>query len=140
MDFSTVDKAIKKGDVIRLRKYLETSVDANLCDLNGYTLLMSAALKGDTTVGTELIDRGAQIDLRNKHGWTALSLAAHTGHPGFVGLLCRSGASLDGHPFGSSFEDFLDWASQYGTGSKEAMAKTRQIIKSTRETRCIVPE
>ncbi len=101
---------------------------SDLVNPHGWSLLMSAAFEGDTAIGAELIRHGAQLDLRNKDGWTALSIAAHTGHRGFVELLCKSGASLDGHPFGSSFESFLDWASQYGAGSKEAMAKIRSII------------
>lgn len=94
---------------------------------------MLAALEGNTSVGRELIQRGAQLDERNKFGDTALSLAAHTGHVGFVELLLRSGASLDGHPFGSSFESFLDWAAQYGTGAPEPMVKLKNIVTAKLE-------
>ncbi len=130
-----IRSAIKRGDVVQVRRYLESGVEANLANRNGASLLMYAALHGNTAIGTELITHGASLDLRDKHGWTALALAVHSGHPSFVELLCRSGASLDGHPFGSSFESFLDWASQYGTGSEAAMAKTRSIIQLTREAR-----
>ena len=54
---------------------------------------MMAALEGNTAIGDELLQRGAQLDMQNKFGDTALSLAAHSGHVGFVELLLRSGAS-----------------------------------------------
>ena len=133
MDFREAHKAIKKGDVIRIRHFLQSGGDANLANRLSWTLLMMAALEGNTAVGEELIQRGAQLDMQNKFGDTALSLAAHTGHVGFVELLLRSGASLDGHPSGSSFESFLDWAAQYGTGAPEAMDKIRAIVSAKLE-------
>ena len=133
MDFDELGKAIKKGDVVRIRHFLQSGGDANLSNHLFWTLLMLAALEGNTAIGEELIQRGAQLDMQNKFGDTALSLAAHTGHVGFFELLVRSGASLDGHPFGTSFESFLDWAAQYGTGAPEAMAKIKIIVKAKRE-------
>jgi ankyrin repeat protein len=135
MNFDEASKAIKKGDVLRLRHYLDSGLDPNLSNQFGWTLLMCAAMEGNTAVARELIMRGAQLDARNKHSDAALSLAAHTGHPGFVALLIDAGASLDGHPFGRSLEDFLEWASKYGTGSREAMAKTKAVIESARAAR-----
>lgn len=135
MNFDEASKAIKKGDVLRLRHYLESGLDPSLSNKYGWTLLMCAAVEGNTAVGRELIQRGARLDARNKHNDAALSLAAHTGHPGFVALLIDAGASLDGHPFGKSFEDFLEWASRHGTGSQEAMAKTKAVIASARAIR-----
>jgi ankyrin repeat protein len=132
MDFDSVSKAIKKGDVLQVRHYLDQGVPADLSNQYGLTLLMCAALEGNTAAGRALILKGAQVDRRNKFQDTALSLAAHTGHPSFVDLLVKAGASLDGHPFGASFEDFLDWASKYGTGSQECMTRTKAIIKSAR--------
>ena len=135
MDFNEAQEAIKKGDVIGIRHFLDSGGDANLCNQkNGLTLLMLASHNGNTAIGRELIQKGARLDSRDFFGWTALATAAHNGHPGFVKLLIESGASLEGHPFGSSFEDFLDWASQYGTGSPEAMIKTRKIVREKRET------
>ncbi len=132
MTFDQASKAIKKGDVVRLRHYLDSGLDPNVSNQYGWTFLMVAAIEGNTAIARELINHGAQVDARHNNGWTALSLAAHTGHPGFVHLLVDAGASLDGHPFGASFEDFLDWASKYGTGSPEAMVHTKTIIESTR--------
>jgi ankyrin repeat protein len=128
MDFDEAHKAINKGDVIRIRHFLQSGGDARLANRFSWTLSMMTAVEGNTAVGEELIQCGGQLDVQNRFGDTALSLAAHTGHVEFVELLLRSGASLDGRPFGSSFESFLDWAAQYGTGAPEAVDKIRTII------------
>jgi uncharacterized protein len=134
MNFDEATRGIKKGDVVGIRHFLDSGGDANLSNHLGWSLLMLAALEGNTAIGGELVERGAELDRRNKFGDTALSLAAHTGHPGFVELLVRSGASLDGHPFGSSFESYLDWAAQYGTGAPEAMVKIKRTVRTKRES------
>ncbi len=87
MTFDEVSKLIKKGDVIGLRKALEDGLNPNLCNQNSWTLLMVAAFEGNTPLGSLLIENGVELDKRNKSHETALSLAAHTGHPSFVDLL-----------------------------------------------------
>jgi ankyrin repeat protein len=74
-DFDSVAKAIKKGDLSRVRQRLESGTASDLVNRHGWTLLMSAAFEGDTAIGTELIRNGAQLDLRNKDGWTALPVS-----------------------------------------------------------------
>jgi len=114
MTFDEVSKLIKKGNVIRLREELRNGLSPNLANQYSWTVLMSAALEGNTAIGSLLIDGGAELDLRSKSRETALSLAAHTGHSSFVGLLLTSGASLDCHPFGNTFEDWLNFAFRHG--------------------------
>ncbi|MFL6427343.1 MAG: ankyrin repeat domain-containing protein [Acidobacteriaceae bacterium] len=67
-------------------------------------MLIIAALDGKISIGQVLIEWGADLNKRNKGGYTALSLAALTGHAPFIGLLLRSGASLDYYPFGRSLD------------------------------------
>jgi ankyrin repeat protein len=132
MNFDEASKAIKKGDVLRIRHYLELRMDPNLSHRFGANLLMCAAFEGNTAIGRELILHGAHLDTQDSHGWTALCTAVHTGHVGFVELLLDAGASLDGQAFGGSIEGFLDWALMYGTGSKEAMSRMKPVIESVR--------
>ena len=75
---------------------------------------MIPALEGNTAIGSLLIESGAELDMRNKFRETALSLAAHSSHPSFVELLLTSGASVECHPFGNTFDAWLNWARQYG--------------------------
>src|ERR1017187_4016050 len=81
MTFDDASSAIKKGDVLRLRHYLDSGLDPNLPSGNGDTLLMRAAFAGNTAMARELIYKSAHLDVRDKHNWTALAIAAHKGHP-----------------------------------------------------------
>jgi ankyrin repeat protein len=130
--FDEADKAIKKGDLLRIRRELERGLDPNLSNRFSWTLLMAAAMHGNASIGNLLLDHGADPDKRNHFGDTALSLAAHTGHPSFVHLLLEYGASLEGFPFGKTFEDFLDWAEKYGSWARESMKRTRSVVGAAR--------
>lgn len=114
MTFDQANKIIKKGDLVGLRNELEDGLDPNLCNQYWWTLLMAAAMEGNTSIGRLLIEKGADLERRNKFRDTALSLAAHAGHPSFVELLLASGASLECHPAGTSLDDWLNWACRYG--------------------------
>jgi ankyrin repeat protein len=130
MTFDETRKLIKKGDIIRLRKELQDGLSPNRGNQYSWTLLMIAALEGNTSIGLLLIQSGAELDRRNKFHDTALSLAAHSGHASFVDLLLTSGASLECHPFGNTFDAWLNWACQYGRCSKTIRAlfdKERKI-------------
>jgi uncharacterized protein len=139
MTFEEVDKAIKRGDVSRLRNELESGMSPDLSNRYSWTILMSAALDGNTAIGRLLIERGADLDRRNKYGDTALSLAAHTGHTEFVKLLLTSGASLDCHPHGNSLDIYLNWVEKYGGHSKEQSKNIKALFDSERKARASLP-
>jgi ankyrin repeat protein len=132
MTFDEANRIIKKGDLIALRNELEGGLDPNLCNQYAWTLLMIAAMEGDTSIGRLLIEKGADLDRRNDHRDTALSLAAHTGHPSFVKLLLESGASLECYPFGNSIDIWLDWLGQY---FPERMKHIRDLFDTERQVR-----
>ena len=131
MTFGEARKLIKKGDIIRLRKELQDGLSPNMVNQYSWTLLMVAALEGNTSIGSLLIESGAELDSRNNRRETALSVAAHTGHPSFVGLLLSGGASLECHPFGDTFDVWLNWACQYGQCSE----RIRELFDKERKTR-----
>src|ERR1035441_7499855 len=131
MTFDEANKVIKKGDLIGLRNELEGGLDPNLCNQYSWTLLMVAAMEGNTSIGRLLIEKGADLARRNKFRDTPLSLAAHTGHLSFVKLLLENGASLECHPQGDSFDVWLDWACKYGRCS----AKIRALFHKERKIR-----
>src|SRR5215469_11174710 len=58
MTFDEAAKLIKKGDVVGLRKELQDELSVNLCNENLWTLLMMAAVEGNTSIGTLLIESG----------------------------------------------------------------------------------
>jgi len=54
-----------------------------------------AVLADDIPGVQQMLDAGADIDARDRHGQTALMLAAHHGHDTLVELLITRGAALD---------------------------------------------
>ena len=57
--------------------------------------LLNAAKNGDLEVVNALIEKGADINLANKDGYTALILAAKYGHLGVVNALIEKGADIN---------------------------------------------
>lgn len=111
MTFDDAHKLIKNGDLISLRHELDGGVSPNLANQCSWTLLMLAALEGNTSIGELLISKGAALDKTNDFGETALSLAAHSGHTQFIQILLANGASTDCRPHGSTLEGWLRIAS-----------------------------
>jgi ankyrin repeat protein len=90
-----------------------------------WTLLMLAAMEGDTPIGELLVSRGAALDLTNDFGETALALAAHGGHARFVQMLLAKGAWRDCRPHGQSLQDYV----KYGSGlPQERIASILDLI------------
>ena len=56
---------------------------------NGYTALHFAAANGYLAGATRLLEGGADLTLRNKHGKTALDYARSNGHSEVVALLSQ---------------------------------------------------
>lgn len=91
--YRAAQNLIKRGDEPALRAALDTGLDANLANQNGWTLLMLAAVEGDLPLGRLLIEKGADTTLSNNKEETALTLATHRGFSLFIDLLTQHGAS-----------------------------------------------
>ena len=87
MTYRAAQNLIKRGDEPALRAALETGLDPNLANQNGWTLLMLAAVEGNAPIARLLLERGANPASRNNKGATALTLATHRGFTPFVDLL-----------------------------------------------------
>ncbi|KAK6976675.1 hypothetical protein BgiMline_023113, partial [Biomphalaria glabrata] len=61
----------------------------------GWTPLMWACYKGNTNVVIELLDRGANPNVKADHNMTCLSWAAGRGHTEIVKLLLDKGAKVN---------------------------------------------
>jgi uncharacterized protein len=131
MTFDDYHRVIKKGDVLGLRRALEAGeVDPNLCNRFSWSLLMLAALEGNTTLAELLLERGAAVNSVNNAGETALSLAAHKGHLPIVRMLLHRGASPDVQPHGSStLRGWLEVASGLPT---EKIASIMELIDAAK--------
>jgi ankyrin repeat protein len=127
--FDEAHRLIKKGDLVSLRHELDRGLSPNLSNQFSWTLLMLAALEGDTSMGELLISREAALDTTNDFGETALSLAAHRGHAPFVRSLLAKGASTDCRPHGHSLEDWLKIASGL---PQDKIASVLDLLTDTR--------
>lgn len=82
-----------------LRRFLKTGVEVNrLGGVGGtvaVTLAMAAAFAGETSTIQTLVECGADVDLGNENGWTALHSATSCGHTEVVKLLLSFGASAN---------------------------------------------
>jgi ankyrin repeat protein len=63
-------------------------------NVKGRTPLMLAAFRGDTAGVINLLERGADVNARDRDGDTALMFAAHSGHALIVALLLQYGANV----------------------------------------------
>jgi ankyrin repeat protein len=54
-----------------------------------------AIKRGDVGIVLDLLDRGIDVDSRDRYGQTGLMLAAHAGHGEVVATLIAHGAGLD---------------------------------------------
>ncbi|KAL4609114.1 BRCA1-associated RING domain protein 1 [Arapaima gigas] len=61
----------------------------------GETLLHLAAIKGDVTAVTELLEQGADPNLKDHAGWTPLHEACNLGHLAVAEVLLQGGALLN---------------------------------------------
>lgn len=93
--FDELHRRIKRGNVLELRRELDSGIDPNLKNRFGWTLLMITALEGRTDMLDLLIARGANPRFINKFGDTAESLARHKKHIRTAEFIARHVAKRD---------------------------------------------
>ena len=86
-------KAAAAGDLSAIKDALGDSADLNALDSqSGITPLGWAALNGQAEAAKLLIEKGAEVNARNRDGTTSLHSAAFLGRIGTVKLLLENGA------------------------------------------------
>src|SRR5215467_173417 len=67
--------AIRNGDHVQVRKFIEAGADVNTADKDGTTALMHSVIESDAKMMKLLIDKGANVNTANGAGSTALMYA-----------------------------------------------------------------
>ncbi|MGX8013840.1 ankyrin repeat domain-containing protein [Mesorhizobium sp. ORM8.1] len=125
MTFDEAHRCIKRGDLLSLNRALDDGLDPNLANRFAWTLLMLAAMEGNTRAGEVLFAKGAKINAANDIGDTALSLAAHAGQVKFTRWLLLIGASTDCRPHG---HDMATWIKMSSGLPGDKLAKVLSLI------------
>lgn len=94
-DWSDLKIAAKKGEVKKVRRLIEQSIDIHRTDDQGWTALMFAVQEGHQGVVELLIEQSADVNVRGEEGWTPLMLAALEGDVQIVKLLIEAGANIN---------------------------------------------
>lgn len=87
--------ALKAGDTAAAVALLDRGVDVNTVDREGNTLVMLAVRDDNAELLDQLLLRRARVNVRNRHGDTALRLAAFAGKLTFVQRLVEAGAEIN---------------------------------------------
>ncbi len=90
--FANIFNAAKTGDTEAIQQHLSEGTDINAKDLiSGSTPLITAACYGQTETVRLLIEKQADLNIKNNDGTTALHAAAFFGYPEIVELLLEKG-------------------------------------------------
>jgi len=88
-------KAIKKGDIERIKKLISQGADVNAKDNRGMTPLHKAAYYGRRQIAKVLIAKGANVNGTDTAGQTPLHIAANFGAKFVPELLLANGAQVN---------------------------------------------
>nr|XP_022906858.1 myotrophin [Onthophagus taurus] len=97
---------IKNGDLDQVKDIVEKKAVNINADIDGRPPILYAADYGQTDVIEYLINNGANVNAKDKHGITALLAAIWEGHKDCVKLLLAKGATKEGvAPDGKNYID-----------------------------------
>jgi ankyrin repeat protein len=107
-----ISRDVKKGDIAGVQQYLANGGDINWKSQTGNTpIMMAASVPGNGKMVEFLCQKGADLNIRNMNGATALILATYYNHVDSVEALvkCKADKNIK-DMFGHTA---LDYAEQY---------------------------
>jgi ankyrin repeat protein len=93
--YEDMEEAMIRGDSGAAINLIKRGVDVNTVDKAGNTLLIQAVRRDVPELFDYLLLRRAKLNVRNRNGETALSLAAYTGKLQYVQRLVEAGAEVN---------------------------------------------
>jgi len=90
-----IHKAARKGNLDKVKVFIEQGIDVNVKNNLGNTPLHLAIIGGQKKMVELLIAKGADVNAQNNWGWTHLHIAAVHGYRDIVELLLAKGANVN---------------------------------------------
>jgi uncharacterized protein len=110
---STLLDAAEQGDLVLMDDFLKGSQLVNMRNACQWTPLMKAALNGQYEAVVRLLEKGAEVDLVDKGGYSAMMLASSNNFSEIVELLIQHGAEVNHIEYSHHWSALL-WASKLG--------------------------
>ena len=92
-DISNLERAIDMGDIREVAQLVQSGIDVNQQNVNGWSPLMLSASIGEGDIVAILIEAGARVDAYNDNGDTALMVAVFSDYPSIVDQLLAAGVN-----------------------------------------------
>jgi ankyrin repeat protein len=92
---ATIHEAAESGDLAQVQRLIMGGTSVNEKTIRDETPLIVATLAGQGEIARYLLQRGANIDVRNESGLSALHAAAYAGQSNIVRLLIAKGAKVN---------------------------------------------
>lgn len=93
--YEDMEEALIRNDAAAAIALIKRGMDVNTVDRLGNTLLIQAMRRDVPELFDYLLQRRARINIRNRNGETALSIAAYTGNFPAVQRLVEAGAEVN---------------------------------------------
>lgn len=93
--YEDMEEALVKGDAASAIDLIKRGVDINTVDRDGNTLLFQAVRRDVPGLVDYLVQHRARLNVRNRNGETALSIAAFLGRSMYVQRLVEAGADVN---------------------------------------------
>ena len=95
--YEDMEEAIIRGNADSAIELINRGLDVNMVDPSGNSLLIQTVRRDVPDLFDFLMKRRARLNVRNKNGETALSIAAYMGKQNYVTRLVAAGADVNSY-------------------------------------------